>query len=89
MACAARRLPCAKGVDQRRSRGRGSWQQYGIIRGVHRGLLYVWCVCCACRYHRYSIQEASNKFVLTTHAPGEAQVVQEALHAAFQPDMKR
>jgi hypothetical protein len=43
----------------------------------------------ACRYHRYTIKETSNKFVLTTHAPGEAQEVQEVQHATFKPDMKR
>jgi hypothetical protein len=41
------------------------------------------------RYHRYCIKEAPDRFVLTTHSPGEAQEVQETPHAAFRQDLKR
>lgn len=41
------------------------------------------------RYHHYSIKEAPDKFVLTTHSPGEAQEVQETPHAAFRQELKR
>lgn len=44
---------------------------------------------CVCRYHRYTIKEAPDKFVLTTHSPGESQEVEEVPHAAFRPELKR
>lgn len=42
-----------------------------------------------CRYHRFTIKETLDKFVLTTHSPGEPQDVQEMAHAAFRPELKR
>jgi hypothetical protein len=49
------------------------------------------CTACAvvCRYHRYTIKETSDSFVLTTHSPGEAQDRQQVLHADFKPELKR
>jgi hypothetical protein len=44
---------------------------------------------CVCRYHRYTIKETSDKFVLTTHSPGESQEIEEVPHAAFRPELKK
>jgi len=51
--------------------------------------LQCWYWFLICRYHRFTIKETLDKFVLTTHSPGEPQDVQEMAHAAFRPALKR
>jgi hypothetical protein len=40
-------------------------------------------------YHKYVIREAPDKFVLTTHMPGEGQAVAEAPRASFKQELNR